>query len=57
MTAADFDTSDRVDSIGPIKLLARASGYVMVRRPRAMPFVLSEQKWSDLERLPRERGQ
>ena len=31
--------------IGEIALMAEADGYVMVRRPGRMPFVLSSQSW------------
>lgn len=31
----------RYDRYGPIKLMAEVEHYVMVRRPRAMPFVMA----------------
>jgi hypothetical protein len=40
-----FDTRDRFDERGLIKFMAQADGYVMVRRPRGMPFVLTANKW------------
>ncbi len=30
------------DSIGEIKIMAIADGWVMARRPQAMPFVIEE---------------
>jgi len=33
-----------------VRVLARAEGYVMVRKPHAYPFVVSEK---DLEEVPR----
>jgi hypothetical protein len=33
---------------GPIRLMASADGYVMVRRPGKLPFVLSNSDWVDL---------
>lgn len=40
---------------GPVKLMARADGYVMVRRAGCMPFVLSEGEWSALPRMEPEQ--
>lgn len=37
----------RSDRAGKITLMVRESGYVMVRRPRAIPFVMSEKDWDD----------
>jgi hypothetical protein len=31
-----------------VRVLARAEGYAMVRRPRAMPFVISEADLQDV---------
>lgn len=31
---------------GKVRLLARSGGYVMVRRQRCMPFVLTEKQWA-----------
>ena len=31
-----------------IRLMGRSGGYVMVRRPRCFPFVLSEKEWAKL---------
>jgi hypothetical protein len=39
----------RYDRLGPLTLLAQAEIWAMVRRPGAMPFVLSLEEW---ERLP-----
>lgn len=36
------------DCRGKIKCMAVADGYVMCRRPRAVPFVMTVQNWSDL---------
>ncbi len=35
----------RHDGRGWIKALAIADGYVMCRRPRAMPFILRRKEW------------
>jgi hypothetical protein len=35
----------RRDPTGPIRLMAEADGYVMVRRPGCLPFVLSAANW------------
>lgn len=31
-----------------MKFMTQSSGYVMVRRPHAMPFVMAERKWINL---------
>lgn len=31
----------------PARAIAEAEGYVMVRRPNATPFVVTEQDWAD----------
>lgn len=31
---------------GIVRLMARSGGYVMVRRPRCSPFVLTEKEWA-----------
>jgi hypothetical protein len=33
---------------GRVRLMARSGGYVMVRRPRCSPFVLSEKEWAQM---------
>ncbi len=33
---------------GRVRLMARSGGYVMVRRPRCMPFVLTENEWAKM---------
>lgn len=35
----------RTDDRGPLRLMAKAEGYVMVRRPGCVPFVLQESDW------------
>ena len=41
----------RRDDFGPVNYMADANGYVMVRRPGSVPFVLAERKWLELELL------
>ena len=41
----------RFDLDGPLTKLVAAEGYVMVRRPYAMPFIITQQDWN---RLPPE---
>jgi hypothetical protein len=36
---------ERGDSIGPIRFMAMADGYVMVRRPGAIPWAERLNKW------------
>ena len=38
----------RRDRFGRIDFMAAANGYVMVRRPGCIPFVMREKEWSDL---------
>ncbi len=40
---------ERHDAHGPIRLMAQADGYRMVRRPGAMPFVLTDREWAALD--------
>jgi len=35
----------RHDTTGPIRCMADAQAYVMVRRPGAMPFVMTKPDW------------
>lgn len=37
--------AERGDSIGPIRFMAAADGYVMVRRPGSMPWVEAVTDW------------
>lgn len=36
------------DIIGKVTCLAAANGYVMCRRPNAMPFVMALHEWNSL---------
>ena len=38
----------RHDCYGPLRLMARAEGYVMFRRPRATPCCMPEKEWMAL---------
>lgn len=42
----------RYDHIGPLRNIAEAEGYAMIRRPQAMPFVLSVADWQRLPTSP-----
>lgn len=48
MSKAIIDTTRRYDQYGEIRYMTRSGGYVMCRRPRCMPFVLSEKDWNKL---------
>jgi hypothetical protein len=37
--------ADRSDAHGTLRYMAHANGYVMVRRPGRLPFVLPEKEW------------
>lgn len=47
-----FDPRDRRDSSVPslsrVRLMARSAGYLMVRRPGCIPFVMTEEQWAKL---------
>lgn len=43
--ATDRAPERRRDPLGPLRLMAEAEGYCMVRRPGCMPFVLSSQNF------------
>jgi len=38
----------RRDGHGPIQMIVRRGGYVMVKRPRSRPFVMDKKKWEGL---------
>lgn len=40
------------DAIGEIRYMTQSSGYVMVRRPHCMPFVLTLKDWAKLPKEP-----
>lgn len=33
---------------GKVRFMTRSGGYVMARRPRCVPFVMSEKEWNRL---------
>lgn len=43
---------ERYDRYGPIRKMAEADGYVMIRRPRATPYAISQKEWDALAREP-----
>lgn len=51
MSTTNFDRRPRKHPSdgGVIRMMARSGGYVMARRPRKMPFVLTEKQWMKLE--------
>jgi hypothetical protein len=64
LSRADFDHRDRWDtsaaSADParnrIRYMARSGGYVMVRKPHCVPFVLTEKQWAKLPLFQTERA-
>lgn len=46
------DTAPAYDKHGKLMHMATSGGYVMVKRPRAMPFVLSLKEWAKLPKSP-----
>ncbi len=41
------------DEIGKIIYMTQSGGYVMVKRPRCMPFCMSIKDWNKLSREPK----
>lgn len=46
------DTAAAYDEHGKIMHMVTSGGYVMVKRPRAMPFVLTLKEWAKLPKQP-----
>lgn len=44
--------NQRYDALGPIRIMAEAEGYMMVRRPGRAPFVLEKRDWNSLSKEP-----
>ena len=42
----------KYDEHGEIRVMAYADGYLMVRRPGKMPFILHYSEWDDLSDKP-----
>jgi hypothetical protein len=51
MTMSVIDTGPREDRHGKIVFMVRSGGYVMCKRPRAGPFVVTEKEWARMPRL------
>lgn len=49
MSKQHINTVDKQDENGRIVYMTRSGGYVMCKRPRCLPFVLSEKQWAKLE--------
>ncbi|WP_169307286.1 hypothetical protein [Chitiniphilus eburneus] len=49
MSKIEIAPYERQDKISKIVFMCRSGGYVMCRRPRAMPFVLTEKEWRNLD--------
>lgn len=46
------DVRPAYDQHGKIQHLVTSGGYVMVKRPRAVPFVLTLKQWAKLPKEP-----
>lgn len=42
----------RYDLVGKLTLMVEKDGYVMIRRPGAMPMVIATKKWESLSVKP-----
>lgn len=46
------DTRPGYDWTGKIVFMCQSGGYVMVKRPRRMPFVLTLKEWAKVSKTP-----
>jgi len=46
------DTRPAYDALGKIIHMVTSGGYVMVKRPRCVPFVLTLKEWAELPKEP-----
>lgn len=46
------DPRPAFDAIGEIRYMTQSGGYVMVRRPRCKPFILTLKDWAKLPKEP-----
>lgn len=46
------NTAPAYDEHGQIRFMCESGGYVMVRRPRYIPFVLTLKEWAKLPKQP-----
>lgn len=46
------DTAPGYDEIGKIIHMVASGGYVMVKRPRCVPFVLTLKEWAKIPKGP-----
>lgn len=51
-----IDKSDRYDFIGVLKYMAHCKTHVMVRRPRAIPFVVKMKDWESAPKFKDEKS-
>lgn len=56
MSRAALDHQDRAHPSdgGKLRFMTRSGGYVMCRRPRCMPYVMSEGDWRKLPAFDQE---
>lgn len=54
MITSQYDPTPAYDMHGKITPMARSGGYVMVKRPRCAPFILSEKDWRKLPKTQAE---
>jgi hypothetical protein len=51
MSKALIDQAPAYDMHGKVMFMVRSGGYVMVKRPRCAPFVLTEKEWRKLPKV------
>lgn len=44
------------DPVGKLIFMVASGGYVMVKRPRCVPFVLTLKEWARIPKTPQEPG-
>lgn len=54
MSRAMIDPAPAYDIYGRLTFMVRSGGYVMVKRPRCAPFVMTEKEWRKLPKLASE---
>lgn len=51
---AFLDMSPAYDKSGKLVAMVRSGGYVMVKRPRCRPFVMTDKDWVKLPKIAEE---
>jgi hypothetical protein len=52
----DESRTTRYDRFGKLVIMASAGGYILARRPRKPPLILTKKDWRKLSRTPIAQG-